>query len=948
MSTRLVYSASSLLNLRNSQGISPSLRSELKSIGIIKQKRNFQNRHFYPKKKISSPVSSTKFTSNPRRSSTLPTLLVCNCRSIINKFDDFEMTLLSQKPDFALISETWLSSNIPDLSTNVDGYHCIRKDRIGRPGGGVALYFKKNLHVTRIPTIEDDNCESIWIEHVFADPILGFGKCIVCSLYHPPNADRRFLADHLQHGLETVYSSNSTPLIFIGGDFNRASFPALKSLKQIVLKPTRGDVTLDCIYTNLDCVYNNDCITILPPIGNSDHNTIYVESMNHVSHSMFEKRTVELRHRTPSNEWSFGCYLSHINWYYLLNLADAQIFSDIFYDVFNFGFDAFVPTKMYTFYRFSKPWFNARLKDIHSSKRKAFHSPSKVFRGLHFSEWNRRFKVEVDTAKKTYLAKSCNTPKDFWRAVGSLMGIPKTQTFPSYLIDDAIRSYSTDNLAEAFSSLFQSKWTDNHDILIDQHQGAPHLTPSLSDAATFKLLNDMPTKATCGPDGIPSWVLKKYAFLLSLPVSALFNRTLMTADIPNQWRVQRVSPIPKVSKPKLLKDYRPIAVSSSLGKSLERFVKSSLLEHLGRSFDKSQFGFRRGSSCTVALISTIHQWLLSLEKSKDIHALFLDFSAAFDSIPHSVILQKMQNLAVPDWLLAFTKAFLTNRTQFVQTDDIKSTSKYVQSGVPQGSILSPTLFAIAVHDFPVGDGISICKYADDMTLWSDATDAATNFSDFCETVVSWCDKNSLKLNASKSAEMYISLGLPKAREPLVILNQVVPLVKQVKFLGVLIRDNLTWGPNIEHLVNKASQSLFLLRRFRSFGADEQHLQRVYNAFFLPCVEYGSPVWDGGITQFDSNRLESLNRRARMICGFPNEVTLQERRTKLRLSLFNKALSDPYHLIHPLIPRPIQHTRRTRLASSGALEVPRARLVRFRKSFILNTTLDYNTSLQCRV
>ena len=832
---------------------------------------------------------------------------------------------------------------IPDANISIDGYQFFRKDRICQAGGGVALYYKETLDVSRRSDIKDDDTESIWIEHRFSTPVLGYGKCIICSLYHPPNADRVPFSNHLQNALEIVSSFCSTPLILIGGDFNRTSVPALQSLKQIVSKPTRGDVTLDCVYTNLNCVYNNDRVVILPPIGNSDHNVVFVKPLNNVTHNQFPSRSVTLRHRTPSNVWSFGCYLYHINWYPLLLLNSVQDIADIFYQVFNFGFDEFIPTKTYSFSLLSKPWFNERLMDIHSAKRKAFSSTSGKFHGSSYAEWNKRFKVECSKSKKDFLLRSCSSTKSFWNAVSTIMGNCKTSSYPSILSDDVQANYGSIDLTEAFSQLFQRKWTQKSNLV---HMGFPAFAPTITAYDTHELLKNMPSKGTCGPDAIPSWVLQKYACLLAVPVTLLFNLALQSALIPSQWCVQKVIPVPKTSKSQLLKDYRPIAVSSSLGKALEKFVTKSLLDFLGPNFDKTQYGFRRGSSCSVALISTIHQWLLNLEKSKEVHAVFLDFSAAFDSVPHSVIINKMIKLDIPEWIISYTIAFLKKRIQFVEIAGSRSKLSLVRSGVPQGSIISPTLFAISVHDFPSNVDVRVCKYADDTTIWTagNKSSLGNNLSDFCRDVVTWCQENSLTLNASKSAEMFISLGPPRDHDPLFILNEEVPLVRETKFLGILLKDNLSWSTHIDSVISKASRALFLLRRFRSFGANESDLSKLYNAFFLPSVEYCSSVWDGNLSKLDCDRLEALNRRAITTCRLDTKCSLAKRRETQRLSLFSKALRDPAHLLHQHIPSPISHCRTTRLRLAGALEIPRARLSKFKNSFIVKTAADFNRTL----
>ena len=335
-----------------------------------------------------------------------------------------------------------------------------------------------------------------------------------------------------------------------------------------------------------------------------------------------------------------------------------------------------------------------------------------------------------------------------------------------------------------------------------------------------------------------------------------------------------------------------------------------------------------------------------MDDREDVQVLFLDFSAAFDKVPHSVILEKMQQLKVPTWITKFCQSFLNNRRQYIELNDgSKSPTVLVKSGVPQGSIIGPILFCIATSDFPVVPNCSVAKYADDTTVWTTLNSKSPNLLQrYCQDISVWCRINSMQLNATKSATMIISLKRGINCDPLLLDGQPVPCVNNFKLLGLQFQNNLSWSLNTEVIVGKASRAMFLLKRFKSFGASVAVMKKLYFCFFLPAVEYASPVWDGNLTQKDATDLESLNKHALKICCIDSGETLSDRRKMASLKLFKIALNQPSHLLHSKIPKAISHGRNTRRAAAGALAVPRTRTELFKRSFINQTSRYYNELL----
>ena len=222
---------------------------------------------------------------------------------------------------------------------------------------------------------------------------------------------------------------------------------------------------------------------------------------------------------------------------------------------------------------------------------------------------------------------------------------------------------------------------------------------------------------------------------------------------PQQWKVADVIPINKVPIVKDLdkdldNDLRPISLTPTLSKVMERFVWQWIMEDIGSCIDIRQFGSLPGSSTAHALISMIHHWLQSADKSNCVRAFFLDFSKAFDRIEHQVVCKKMMEMKIDITLRRWVQSFLSNRTQSVRLPDAQSSYEKVNGGVPQGTVLGPILFLIMVNDL-VKMINQRWKYVDDTTISESlAKHETSNLQSLVDDISNWCCINKMKLNSS--------------------------------------------------------------------------------------------------------------------------------------------------------------------------------------------------------
>ena len=305
--------------------------------------------------------------------------------------------------------------------------------------------------------------------------------------------------------------------------------------------------------------------------------------------------------------------------------------------------------------------------------------------------------------------------------------------------DDLLKSFgSSEQLSDAnFVREISSRYCES-EIVIENHD-------------VVLAINSLKTYSAPGLDEVSPWFLKHFAIYFVVPLCHVYNLSVKLGKFHDMWKEAVVVPLPKCTCPKLASNLRPSSLTSIFTKVLEKIIYFKTQGFWQSVINKDQFAYRPLCSITSALTLLTHNWLQFLDEHKQglIRILAIDFSKAFDTVDHSLLIGKLCSYGAPYWLINVLLDYFNGRTQRVRINGQLSTPGIVARGIPQGTVLSPVLFSVYTNDLVPRhhDRTSVIKYADDQT-WSHMI--PNHYSDDAhleiENIYRWCVDNRMKLN----------------------------------------------------------------------------------------------------------------------------------------------------------------------------------------------------------
>ena len=805
----------------------------------------------------------------PARSTNLR-LFTVNCCGIRTNRAEFNAATEYVKPDLICGTESWLKGikpgKDPDKNTIKSsevfppGYTVHRNDRSTGTGGGVFTATKEGLIADVQPQLTTD-CEIVWTKVKARNK-----KDIYLCSYYMPHRNLNDIA-RLDESLKQVTNHKKGKHIILAGDFNcpdinwekmsvnkgaadREVQQALldltieHGLSQVHNQPTRDNNLLDLVFTNNPSIVKTS--SSIP--GISDH-AMVVTDIDIIPQHIKQK---------PRKIYIF----SKANWDNIFDDMDqlsreitsspASSTVEDLWDTFKTGIeqsmDKNIPTKVCK-NRKSLPWYNRGLKKMVRRKARLYKHAKKS------NQWG-SFKAFQKTCKKAFKKAEINhinnviqkglnenNSKPFLRYVKSRrqdnVGVSPLKKM-GQLVNDSKEKAQI--LVEQFQSVFTR---DDDQQLPDTKKRARRPIPPLriTTDGVEKLLRGINTAKAQGPDKIANIMLKTCASQIAPALTNIFQRSVNSGKLPSDWLNANISPVYKKGYVHLPENYRPVSLTCVSCKILEHIICKHILDHLERNkiLTSLNHGFRSGYSCETQLVTTVLDLLGKFDTGSQIDMIILDFSKAFDTVPHSKLLHKMKLYGVDGNINSWLSDFLTNRKMKVVVDGEESDSVTVDSGVPQGTVLVPLLFLCHINDLPDAVKSTVRLFADDCLLYR----SIRNMDDHLalerdlQQLETWAKTWGMRFNAKKCYLMSIN---QKSAHFYQLDGHILQQVPDNPYLGVTLSDDMKWHSHINKISKKANSTLgFLKRNLKHCPQDSR--RTAYLSLVRSTLEYSSIVWD---------------------------------------------------------------------------------------------------------
>ena len=309
-------------------------------------------------------------------------------------------------------------------------------------------------------------------------------------------------------------------------------------------------------------------------------------------------------------------------------------------------------------------------------------------------------------------------------------------------------------------------------------------------------------KTSSGYDNVPIVFLHECAEELSTPLSRIFNMSVAQGEYPSLLKFNNVIPIYKLEGDKSrVESYRPISIQPVISKIFERIVNRALRRHIGQFICDEQHGFTSTRSTVTNLLCYKDYISSAFDDGVQVHSVYTDLRKAFDTVCHDFLLLKMRNsFGICENELMWFKSYLSERHQRVVLSGVESNWARVNSGVPQGSILGPSLFLMYINDLPACLENSECLlFADDVKIFKRISDL-NDCHDLQKDLISlskWCSLWKVNFNLSKCFHINFSLKRDRNISFAYILNDsILKQVDRVKDIGVHFTSKLCFSLHI--------------------------------------------------------------------------------------------------------------------------------------------------------
>lgn len=841
--------------------------------------RRISNRNNVGEKKYVSSRKTNKIINGSGTIGIGKDRLSCkliNARSIVNKREELELYVNEENIDIIGITETWLNELILDSEVELEGYTLLRKDRsngVKTRGGGVAFYVKDSISVS----VRDEFSSDLFPECLFCSIECSGVRTLLGICYRAPDS-----STDSDKELYRLIGQASEDNCVIMGDFN---FPELcwskidtlsdehpfiscinnSFMHQVVDEPTRGRNFLDLVLCSDETLVEN--LIVREPFGTSDH-------------CLVEFDLIAIKSKLESSSMVYNYFKADYK-----ALAEAFSVRHNSVDTENIDEkwckikkdlltvrDEFVPKTCKS--KKKGAWITNNVRKYRRAKIKAWNKYVKSGKSNQvYEEYKKKLNRSVKENNKakmefeTRLAKNIkNDSKSFFSYVRSkqrnkIRVGPIKDKSGKLILEDKV---SANVFNEYFASVFTVEDISNIPTPVQLFKGNSSDSLSkieISEELVYSKLSKLKVSKSPGPDEIHPKILYGLRHELIKPLTKLFQLSIDLGSVPQEWKDARVSPLFKKGKKDKPENYRPVSLTSIVGKMLESIIKDKIVEHLEKFklINTSQHGFSKGKSCLTNLLEFFETVTQYLDDGEPVDLVYLDFAKAFDKVPYTRLFKKIEAHGISGLVLKWVKNWLDNRRQKVGVNQQDSEWRAVTSGVPQGSVLGPVLFLIYINDIDSNLVSKLLKFADDSKMCKNVqkTNDFELLQQDLDRLHEWSKDWQMQFNTDKCSVIHVGSGNSKHNYKLG--DVVLRSSDSERDLGVIVDSSMKFSEQCNKAVKSANSTLGLIKRTIK-NKKRAIIVKLYKALVRPKLEYCVQAWRPYLRK-DIDSLEQVQHRA---------------------------------------------------------------------------------------
>ena len=822
-------------------------------------------------------------------------ILQWNAEGVMNKKRDLAERMEKEKIDIACVQETHLNVS---HRFQVRGYQTFRVDREGRHKGGVLILVRNSIPAQefKIDTnqqaeIQGMNCiiekRSLRFFNVYCPP----DRDLSLSHMEIPNQDCMVMGDFNSHSERWGYAETDkrgedvedweidTNVHLINKEDDEPTFYSRR---------WNSTSTPDLAFST-DNLFSVTERTVLKQLGGSDHKPIKLSINLNVQIPQVKclPRWNFKKADWPLYETLTDTYTRPIN----IRLKDTNKMVDDFTTAILNAAKQSIPRGARHNY---KPYWTKELQqwedEVTQAREQAESQPS-IENNIALKEATARYKLNcTKAARESWHEKTSelNLDKDgnkLWKLAKALSD--ETMSYSEVTLEDNNRLLTGRTAADHFIDNYERVSrleipAERKAAVHEMKQQLPDDPPEEIMMSSFTIeemeeaIRSLSIKKSPGPDCITNEMILHLGMKSKEILLKIFNTSWKNGSVPQIWREAEMIPILKKGKDKTkAESYRPISLTSCVGKLMERLVNSRLMWHLEQNgkLSPEQAGFRQHRSTEDQVTLVAQSIEDAIQDKKHTLAVWLDMEKAFDKVWRDGLRLKLRRCGVTGKMYTWISQYLYNRQARVKLQGHKSKKRLLTQGVPQGGVLSPTLFLIFIDDIvkELPKGVQGAIYADDMVIWCSeeyVTTAQYRIQTTLDKIEIWTKDWLIKANASKTNFTLFTLSSKSQNVKLKLNGQTLEENPTPTYLGVTFDARLTWKQQIKRSCSKAKQRLGIMKKLAgtTWGADHQTLKKLYVGRVRPVAEYGITAWATAAKSNFDNISRVQNQAQRLITG----------------------------------------------------------------------------------